>query len=131
MDLRGGPPREPSRDGPPGGREHSAQLRTLQLFHVVSTCVALVTVYANKLDDLLDRKQLAELCAHAEHCIGTEGRAHLEQTQEEDLRYKVIVETEKQRKALQAAAESGKQEGVQGVWGFKYTGPLKPCKFTM
>ena len=37
------------------------------------------------------------------------------------LRYKVIVETEKQRKALQAAAESGKQEGVQRVWGFKYT----------
>ena len=33
----------------------------------------------------------------------------------------MIVETEKQRKALQAAAESGKQEGVQGVWGFKYT----------
>ena len=33
----------------------------------------------------------------------------------------MIVETEKQRKALQAAAESGKQEGVQGVWGFKFT----------
>ena len=40
----------------------------------------------------------------------------------------MIVETEKQRRALQAAAESGKQEGVQGVWGFKYTiftGPFK------
>eukprot|EP00731_Ephydatia_muelleri_P001858 Em0001g1858a len=33
-------------------------------------------------------------------------KTHLEQTQEEVLRYKVIVETEKQRKALQAAAES-------------------------
>ena len=46
----------------------------------------------------------------------------------------MIVETEKQRKALQSATESGKQEGVQGVWGFKYTiftGPLNhaasPC----
>eukprot|EP00731_Ephydatia_muelleri_P001587 Em0001g1587a len=36
-------------------------------------CAALVTVYANKLDDLLDKKRLAELCAHAEHYIGTEG----------------------------------------------------------
>ena len=45
----------------------------------------------------------------------------------------MIVKTEKQRKALQAAAESGKQEGVQGVWGFKYTiftGPLKPCSIS-
>eukprot|EP00731_Ephydatia_muelleri_P001868 Em0001g1868a len=37
---------------------------------------------------------------------------HLEQTQEEVLRYKVIVETEKQRKALQAAAESGEGRKV-------------------
>ncbi|KAL5516671.1 hypothetical protein EMCRGX_G002066 [Ephydatia muelleri] len=37
--------------------------------------------------------------------------AHLEQTQEEVLRYKVIVETEKQRKALQAAAESVQRGG--------------------
>lgn len=36
-------------------------------------CAALVTVYANKLDGLLDKKRLAELCAHAEHYIGTEG----------------------------------------------------------
>eukprot|EP00731_Ephydatia_muelleri_P037436 Em0470g2a len=168
MDLRGGPPREPLRDGPPGGREHSTQLRTLQLLHAV--CVALVTVYANKLDNLLDKKRLVELHVHTKHYIGTEGggmdaeprkakmiefnpirlsnvclpvgtqfvisnclvnankvvfavfnervmechlaaqviskKTHLEQTQEEVLRYKVIVETEKQRKALQAAAES-------------------------
>ena len=35
-------------------------------------CAALVTVYANALD-LLEKKRLAELCAHAEHYIGTEG----------------------------------------------------------
>eukprot|EP00731_Ephydatia_muelleri_P001812 Em0001g1812a len=46
---------------------------------------------------------------------------HLEQTQEEVLRYKVIVETEKQRKALQAAAESG--GGTEGVvWTWLYLG---------
>ena len=39
-----------------------------------STRVSLVTVYANKLDDLLDRKRLAELCAYTKHYIGTEGR---------------------------------------------------------
>ena len=31
MDLRGGLPQEPLRDGPPGGQEHFVQLRTLQL----------------------------------------------------------------------------------------------------
>ncbi|KAL5516667.1 hypothetical protein EMCRGX_G002061 [Ephydatia muelleri] len=36
--------------------------------------VALVTVYANKLDNLLDKKRLVELHVHTKHYIGTEGR---------------------------------------------------------
>eukprot|EP00731_Ephydatia_muelleri_P001805 Em0001g1805a len=42
-----------------------------------------------------------------------QGLPWLLQTQEEVLRYKVIVETEKQRKALQAAAESGEERKVR------------------
>ena len=46
-DLRGGLPQEPSRDGPPGGREHSAQLhRAIE-------------------------QDMAITCAHTEHYIGT------------------------------------------------------------
>ena len=36
-------------------------------------CVALVMVYANKLDNFLDTKRLVELHMHAVHYIGTEG----------------------------------------------------------
>eukprot|EP00731_Ephydatia_muelleri_P001883 Em0001g1883a len=58
---------------PLGRKRNCSTCSGLSSSSTLVCCVALVTVYANKLDNLLDKKRLVELHVHTKHYIGTEG----------------------------------------------------------